>query len=88
MVLPSQGFSPSSIEFKLAVLQEGYSLGPSSTTVVTPWPVQDNHKKPLKKTIKPGVRHTAPRGLHNTQTERGKIFDVLKKSHLFNILHL
>jgi len=56
--------------------------------VVTPWPVQDNHKKPLKKTIKPGVRHTAPRGLHNTHTERGKLFDVLKKSHLFNILHL
>ena len=88
MVLPSQGFSPSSIEFKLAVLQKGYSLRPSSTTVVTPWPVQDNHKKPLKKTIKPGERHTAPRGLHNTQTERGKLFDVLKKSHLFNILHL
>jgi len=88
MVLPSQGFSPSSIEFKLAVLQKGYSLGPSSTTVVTPWPVQDNHKKPLKKTIKPGVRHTAPRGLHNTQSERGKTLNVLKKSHLFNILHL
>jgi hypothetical protein len=88
MVLPSQGFSPSSIEFKLAVLQKGYSLRPSSTTVVTPWPVQDNHKKPLKKTIKPGVRHTAPRGLHNTQSERGKTLNVLKKNHLFNILHL
>jgi hypothetical protein len=48
--------------------------------VVTPWPVQNNHQKPLKKTIKPVVRHTAPRGLHHTQSERGKTLNVLKKT--------
>jgi len=57
--------------------------------VVTPWPVQDNHKKPLKKIIKPGIRLTAPRGLHNTQSARGKTFNLFEKSfYLFNILHL
>jgi hypothetical protein len=59
--------------------------------VVTPWPVQDNHKKPLKKTIKPGVRHTAPRDLHNTQSERGKNIECFEKKpsvYYFTPLHL
>ena len=47
-----------------------YALRPSSTTVVTPGPVQDNLKKPLKKRLSSRVtRLTAPRGLHTQQPE-------------------
>jgi len=49
-----------------------YALRPSSTTVVTPGPVQDNLKKPQKKRLSSRVtRLTAPRDLHTQSTARG-----------------